>query len=102
MYSYLSSTIHGLKVVRSYHAENTCLSKFYSHLDDNTRAHYLFLTTNRWAAIRFDWIALSFLAIVTILAMTVRITGQQFSAADITLTLSYSLNLTANFHWAVR
>ena len=43
-YSYLTSTIHGLKVIRSYHAENICLSGFFSHLDNNTRANYLFLT----------------------------------------------------------
>jgi ATP-binding cassette subfamily C (CFTR/MRP) protein 4 len=102
IYSYLTSTIHGLKVIRSYHAEQICLSEFFSHLDNNTRASYLFLTTNRWAAIRFDRIALSFIAIVTILAMIVRITGRQFSAADIALTLSYSLNLTIIFQWTVR
>ena len=43
IYSYLTSTIHGLKVIRSYHAENMCLSEFFSHLDDNTRVNYLFL-----------------------------------------------------------
>jgi ATP-binding cassette subfamily C (CFTR/MRP) protein 4 len=101
VFSYLTSTIHGLKVIRSYHAEKTCLFEFFSRLDDNTRASYLFLTTNRWVAIRFDWIALSFISIVTILAMTVRITGRQFSAADIALTLSYSLSLTTIFQWTV-
>jgi ABC-type multidrug transport system fused ATPase/permease subunit len=100
--SYLTSTIHGLKVIRSYYAEKTCLSEFFSRLDDNTRVNYLFLTTNRWAAIRFDWIVLSFIAIVTALAMTVRIIGRQFSAADIALTLSYSLSLTTIFQWTVR
>lgn len=102
VYSHLSSTIHGLKVIRSYHAENTCLSEFFTHLDDNTRASYMFLTTNRWAAIRFDWIAFVFITTVTTLAMTVRILGRQFSAADIALTLSYSLNLTNILQWTIR
>ena len=102
VYSHLSSTIHGLKVIRSYHAENTCLSEFFNHLDDNTRVFYMFLTTNRWAAIRFDWIAFVFIATVTILAMTARIVGQQFSAADIALTLSYSLSLTNILQWTIR
>ncbi|CAF1468673.1 unnamed protein product, partial [Adineta steineri] len=81
IYSYLTSTIHGLKVIRSYHAEKTCLSEFFTHLDDNTRANYLLLTTVRWAAIRFDWTVLFFIAVVTALALIVRIIGQQFSAA---------------------
>ncbi len=29
IYSYLTSTIHGLKVIRSYNAENICSSEFF-------------------------------------------------------------------------
>ena len=102
VYSYLSSTIHGLKVIRSYHAETMCSNEFFAHLDDNTRASYLFLTTNRWVAVRFDWITLFFIAIVTALALIVRIMGRQFSTADIALTLSYSLNLMGFLQWTIR
>jgi ATP-binding cassette subfamily C (CFTR/MRP) protein 4 len=102
VYSHLTSTIHGLKVIRSYHAEKICLDEFCAHLDDHTRVSYLVLILNRWAAVRFEWIALSFIAAATILALVIRISGQQFSAADIALTLSYSLNLTAIFQWAIR
>ncbi len=102
VYSYLNSTIHGLKVIRSYHAEKICLSEFFAHLDDNTRANYLFLVTNRWAAIRFDWITVLFIAAITSMALIVHITSRQFSAADIALTLSYSLNLTGLLQWTIR
>ncbi|CAF0978516.1 unnamed protein product [Rotaria sordida] len=102
VYSQLTSTIHGLKVIRSYHAENICSREFLHHLNDNTRVNYLSITTNRWAAIRFDWIALSFIVLVTLLAMIVRLTQQQFSAADIALTLSYSLNLMGLLQWTIR
>ena len=102
IYSYLNSTIHGLKVIRSYHAEKICLSEFFTHLDNNTRAIYLSFVTNRWAGIRFDWVTVAFLAIVTSLALIARITGQQFSAADIALTLSYSLSLTGLLQWTIR
>ncbi|CAF3989329.1 unnamed protein product [Rotaria sp. Silwood2] len=102
IYSYLTSTILGLKVIRSYHAEKTCLSEFFSLLDDNSRANYLFLITNRWAAIRFDWITISFIAFVTAMAVIVRTTGRLFSSADIALTLSFSLNLMGLLQWAIR
>jgi ABC-type multidrug transport system fused ATPase/permease subunit len=102
IYSYLTSTIHGLKVIRSYHAENICSKEFYSYLDDNTRANYLFLTTNRWVAFRFDWITLFFISIVTSLALIVHITSRQFSAADIALTLAYSLSLMGLIQWTIR
>ena len=102
VYSSVASTMNGLQVIRSFQAEKICSDEFFSHLDDNTKAYYLFLTTNRWAALRFDWIALSFIAIVTSLALVVRMVGQQFSAADIALTLSYSLNLLILFQWTIR
>ena len=101
-YSYLTSTIEGLKVIRSYHAEQICSAEFFSRLDEHTRVLYLFFTTNRWAGIRFDWITLFFVIVVTLLAIFVRILGRQFSSADIALTLSYSLNLTGLLQWTIR
>lgn len=102
VYSQLTSTIHGLKVIRSYHAEKNCSDEFLRHIDDNTRVHYLITTINTWAAIRFNSIALIFIACTTILAMVARISGQHFSAADIALTLSYGLNLMGLFQWTIR
>lgn len=102
IYSQLTSTIHGLKVIRSYHAENICSDEFLRQLDDNTRARYLITTINTWSAFRFDAVAHVFIACATLLAMLVKISGQHFSAADVALTLSYSLNLMGLFQWTVR
>ncbi|CAF1179879.1 unnamed protein product, partial [Adineta ricciae] len=102
IYSQLSSTIYGVKVIRSYHAEKIAHNEFHRHMDDNTRVNYLLLTMNRWVAIRFDWIAFAFISIVTILAMVVRLTQQAFSAADIALTLSFGLNLMGLVQWTIR
>ena len=102
IYSYLSSTIHGLKVIRSYHAEKMCSKQFLQYLDDNIRANFLITTTERWAAIRFDWVSFIFLTLVTLFAMLVRIYQKEFSTADIALTLSYCLNLMGLFNWSIR
>lgn len=102
VYSQLSSTIYGLKVIRSYRAENIASREFFAFVDDNTRANYLLLTINRWAAIRFDWVALSFILFVTLMSMIAKIVYQKFSAADIALTLSYSLNLMGLMQWTIR
>lgn len=102
VYSYLGSTIHGLKVIRSYHTEQMCSKEFLSHLNENSRVNYLLITVNRWAAIRFDWITIFFIALVTVLAMTVRILQNQLSAADIALMLTYSLHLMGTLQWTIR
>jgi ATP-binding cassette subfamily C (CFTR/MRP) protein 4 len=102
MYSYLSSTIHGLKVIRSYHAEQMCSKEFLSYLDNHSRASFLTEATERWAAMRFDGILLIFFTLVTIFSMLVRIYKQELSTADIALTLSYSLSLMGLFEWTIR
>ncbi|CAF4062922.1 unnamed protein product, partial [Adineta steineri] len=102
VYSHLTSTIQGLKVIRSYHAEKISSDEFLHHLDDNTRANYLLLTTNRWAAVRFEWLSCIFIILVTILAMVVHLVQQKFSAVGIALTLSYSLNLIGLLQWTIR
>ena len=102
MFSQLSSTIHGLKVIRSYHAENISSKEFFHHLDNNMRVGYLISVLNRWSSIRFDWISLIFTAMVIILAVIARLTHHQFSTVDIALMLIYSLNLVDVFNWTIR
>jgi len=102
IYSYLTSTIHGLKVIRSYRAEKMCSSEFLSYVNDNSRVNYLLLTVNRWAAIRFDWITLLFITLVTILAMFVRIFQNHLTSGDIALILIYSLHLIGILQWTIR
>lgn len=95
--------MHGLKVIRSYHAEQMCSTEFFSYLDENTRANHLIYAASRWAALRFDWISLLFITLVTILSMILRITGYRyFSTADIAMTLSYSLGLMGLLQWTIR
>jgi ATP-binding cassette, subfamily C (CFTR/MRP), member 4 len=102
IYSHLTATIQGLKVIRSYHAEQMCSAEFLSHVDNSTRVYYLYSVASLWAAIRFDWISISFIVLVTLLSILARITGRHFTVADIALTLSYSLNLVGLFQWTIR
>lgn len=102
VYSQLTSTIHGLKVIRSYHAENICSKEYFHHLDTNTRVLYLVSVVNRWSAMRFDAISLLFIASTLALAIVARLTQPQFSTVDIALTLTFAINLMGLFQWTIR
>ncbi|CAF0910972.1 unnamed protein product [Rotaria sordida] len=102
VYSYLSSTIHGLKVIRSHYAEKMCSKEFLSYFDDNTRANFFIAITERWAALRFEWITLIFLGLVTSFAILVRLYHKEFSTAAIALMLSYSFSLMGLLQWTIR
>ena len=59
IYSYLSSTIQGLKVIRSHSCrKNDVHYNFLSYPDDHIRTSFLIITTERWADMRFDWVTL--------------------------------------------
>ncbi len=102
VFSHLTSMIQGLQVIRAYRAEDTCLKEFHSHLDKNTRVKYSSVATIQWAGIRFDWISLSFIALVTSFAMLFHTTNDNVSAVNIALILTYSLNLVGLFQWTIK
>lgn len=102
IYAYLTSTIHGLHVIRSYHAENMCSDEFLNHINNNSRVQFLIITSNRWAGLRFNFISFIFLVCVTFLAVILRTYQQHLSTADIALTLSFCLNLMGLFQWTIR
>jgi ATP-binding cassette subfamily C (CFTR/MRP) protein 4 len=103
VYAHVASTINGLKVIRAYSAENVCTNDFYLRLDDNTRVNHLIIETNRWAGFRFDWVALVFIGLVTLLAVTLRVIGYRlFSSIEIALILSNSLSLMALLQFTIR
>ena len=102
IFTHLSASLNGLKVIRSYHAEKLCSQEFLSHVDQNTSVNFLIITTNRWAGIRFDLLSSLFLLMVTLCAIFARIYQQQISTADIALTLSYSTTLIGLFQWTIR
>lgn len=102
VYSHLTSTMHGIQVIRSYRAEEMCTSQFRAHLDVNNRANYLVIALSRWAGMRFDLIACGFFILIIVPAMIVRVVESKISAADIGLTFSYGLNLVGLMQWAIR
>lgn len=102
VYSHLTSTYHGLQVIRSYRAQQICSEEFFHHLDNTVRVNYLVATLNRWSAIRFDWISMLLVTLAIALAIVARITQKSFSTVDIALTLTYSLSLMSLFQWTIR
>lgn len=103
VYSHLASTLDGLKVIRSFTSEDVSTSDFHFNLDDNTRVNHLIIETNRWAGFRFDWVALVFIALVTLLAMVLRVTNYlHLSSIQLALIVSNSLTLMSLLQWTIR
>ncbi|CAF1074324.1 unnamed protein product [Adineta ricciae] len=102
IHSYLTSSGHGIKTIRSFRVEDMCSNLFRQRLEMDNRANHLIININRWAGLRLDWIACSFFTLIILSAMTVRVVGSRLSAAEIALTFSCAFNLVSLLQWAIR
>ncbi|CAF1442641.1 unnamed protein product [Adineta ricciae] len=102
VHSYLTSSGHGMKTIRSFRVEDMCSNLFRQHLEMDNRANHLIININRWAGLRLDWIACSFFTLIILSAMTIRVVGSRLSAGEIALTFSCAFNLVSLLQWAIR
>ena len=99
IYTLFSSSLDGLTTIRAFNVEEDFLRMFLERTDTNTRAHFTLNCAVRWFGLRLDLMT-SLLALVTaILSMALR---HQISSSAVGLSLSYCINLTTLFQWAVR
>lgn len=99
VYALFSSTLSGLMVIRSFKTEATFIQNFLSKMDDNSRCFIMFQTTARWFGLRLDAIAS---VVVLCLSLVIAGTRNSMSPSDAGFALSYCLQLTSLFQWAVR
>ena len=60
VYSYLSSSIQGVPIIRSYNATATCVQNFAKCLDEHSRVYTVMLGMNRWSAMRIECVVAAF------------------------------------------
>ena len=99
VYAHFSSTLSGLMIIRSFHSEAAFIAAFLDKCNANTRCFIKFQISARWFGLRLDLIAASVVACLSLLVVGTRGT---MSPADAGFALSYCLQLTALFQWAVR
>jgi len=99
VYAHFSSTLSGLMIIRSFHSEASFITAFLDKCNANTRCFIKFQISARWFGLRLDLIAASVVACLSLLVVGTRGT---MSPADAGFALSYCLQLTALFQWAVR
>ena len=64
VYSYLSSSIQGVPIIRSYNATEMCVQHFAKCLDDHSRVYSVMLGMNRWSAMRIESVVAAFVGLL--------------------------------------
>ncbi|XP_036402430.1 canalicular multispecific organic anion transporter 1-like [Megalops cyprinoides] len=99
IYSHFSETVSGLSVIRAYGHQERFLRQNEATIDDNLKSVYALITSNRWLAIRLDFLGNLVVFFSALLAVLSRDT---LNSGTVGLSISYSLNLTHTLGALVR
>jgi ATP-binding cassette subfamily C (CFTR/MRP) protein 1 len=89
----------GQSTIRAYNAQQRFIAKNLAMLDYNNRSYYLTILTQRWLSLRLETLA----SLLTFFAALFGVIGKDsLDPGLIGIALTYSLQVTFVFNWAVR
>jgi ATP-binding cassette subfamily C (CFTR/MRP) protein 2 len=86
-------------IIRAFHCQQQFVDQFVERMDANTRCFMKFQLSARWFGVRLDTLAACLVAALSLLLVGTR---GQIDPSDAAFALSYCLQLTSLFQWAVR
>ncbi|KAI6229423.1 ATP-binding cassette sub-family C member 8 [Aphelenchoides besseyi] len=100
IYSHFAESIQGAASIRAYNCVDRFVLASQERVDQNLRAYYPSIVSNRWLAIRLELIGNLIIFSSALFAVLYRDTG--VTAGLIGLSVSYAFNVTTTLNWAVR
>ncbi|XP_056148222.1 canalicular multispecific organic anion transporter 1 [Lampris incognitus] len=99
IYSHFGETVSGLSVIRAYGHQERFLKHNEYTIDENLKTVYPWIVSNRWLAIRLEFLGTLVVFFAALLAV---ISRQALDSGLVGLSISYALNVTQTLNWLVR
>ncbi|KAJ8014351.1 hypothetical protein DPEC_G00039330 [Dallia pectoralis] len=99
IYSHFGETVSGLSVIRAYGHQDRFLKHNEKVIDENLKSVYPWIVSNRWLAIRLEFLGNLVVFFSALLAVISRDT---LDSGLVGLSISYALNVTQTLNWLVR
>uniref|UniRef100_A0A8C8HRF9 ATP-binding cassette, sub-family C (CFTR/MRP), member 2 n=1 Tax=Oncorhynchus tshawytscha TaxID=74940 RepID=A0A8C8HRF9_ONCTS len=99
IYSHFGETVSGLSVIRAYGHQDRFLKHNEKIIDENLKSVYLWIISNRWLAIRLEFLGNLVVFFSALLAVIAR---DSLDSGLVGLSISYALNVTQTLNWLVR
>ncbi|CAK9297871.1 unnamed protein product [Gordionus sp. m RMFG-2023] len=99
IYSHFQETLLGASTIRAFGVTDKFLTESYRLVDEYQMCSYPSLVSNRWLAVRLEFIG-SF--IVFLAALTIALNRDNIKAGEAGLAISYALSVTQTLNWLVR
>lgn len=99
IYSHFGETVSGLSVIRAYGHQDRFLKHNEKVIDENLKSVYPWIVSNRWLAIRLEFLGNLVVFFSALLAVIAR---DSLDSGLVGLSISYALNVTQTLNWLVR
>ncbi|KAM4729257.1 ATP-binding cassette sub-family C member 2 [Anableps anableps] len=99
IYSHFGETVSGLSVIRAYNHQERFLKHNEITIDENLKSVYPWIVSNRWLAIRLEFLGN---LVVFFSALFAVISRNSIDSGLVGLSISYALNVTQTLNWLVR
>ncbi|XP_044229320.1 canalicular multispecific organic anion transporter 1 [Thunnus albacares] len=99
IYSHFGETVSGLSVIRAYGHQERFLKHNEITIDENLKCVYPWIVSNRWLAIRLEFLGN---LVVFFAALFAVISRDSLDSGLVGLSISYALNVTQTLNWLVR
>ncbi|XP_054654514.1 canalicular multispecific organic anion transporter 1 isoform X2 [Dunckerocampus dactyliophorus] len=99
IYSHFGETVSGLSVIRAYGHQERFLQHNENTIDENLKTVYPWIVSNRWLAIRLEFLGN---LVVFFAALFAVISRETLDSGLVGLSISYALNVTQTLNWLVR
>lgn len=102
IYAHFQETLGGVSSIRAYKQEHRFISTNEQRIDDNQRAYYPSISSNRWLAVRLEFIGGFIVFGSALFAVVSAALFGKVSASLVGLGITYSLTVTQTLNWLVR
>ncbi|XP_069467621.1 ATP-binding cassette sub-family C member 2 [Ambystoma mexicanum] len=99
IYSHFGETVSGLSVIRAYGHQDRFLMHNEKTIDINQKSVYSWIVSNRWVAIRLEFVGNLTVFFAALFAVLARGT---LDSGTVGLSISSALNVTQTLNWLVR
>ncbi|KAK6170726.1 hypothetical protein SNE40_019043 [Patella caerulea] len=99
IYSHFGETITGASTIRAFGQQQRFISESENKVDENQVSYYPSITSNRWLAIRLEFLGNLIVFFASLFAVLGR---DNLSPGIVGLSISYALNVTQTLNWMVR
>lgn len=99
IYSHFGETITGAITIRAFNQQQLFITHSDSQVDENQVCYYPSIVSNRWLAIRLEFVGNCIIFFASLFAVLGR---EHLSPGIVGLSVSYAMNVTQTLNWMVR